>query len=364
MGRTWRTLGPPSSRSRSRWCGTRPGSAGVVAEVCVDGSDRIGGCFPPGGPGRPRIVVGVDGSPGARAALAWALRAAARRGADLEVVAAFPVDLYWIDAYLLEPEAIGELRRDTDQRARAMVAEVRSEPAVTVVPGSAGTVVDVVVLPGGPAENLVQRAESADLLVVGSRGRGSLRSTLLGTVALHVSAHAACPVVVVHSPSPAPSGTVVVGLDNSDHARAALLAAVDEAGRTGARVEAVLAYEVPNYWSDLAPVMGPVLGESREQALERGEAIVSDVLGPGPLLRGTVRVVAVPGSPGEALVRHAADAALLVVGSRSRSRLRGAVLGSVALHCVVHASCPVMVVHRRPVARSSGPTAVPAAARG
>ena len=309
--------------------------------------------------------MGVDGSPGARAALTWALAAAARRGADLEVVAAFAVDLYWIDAYLLEPETLGEVRTDTEQRARAMVDEVRSDPAVAGVPGAAETVVHVVALAGGAAENLVQRAESADLLVVGSRGRGGVRSTLLGSVALHVSAHAGCPVVVVHAPpSPAASGTVVVGLDDSDHARAALLTAVQEAGRTGARVEAVLAYEAPNYWSDLAPVMGPVLGETREQALKRGEAIVSDVLGPGPVLRGTVRVVAVQGQPGDALVRQAAEAALLVVGSRSRSRLRGMVLGSVALHCVVHAPCPVMVVHRRPTAPVAGPAPVPAAAHG
>ena len=361
-----------ATRDRQRgWEPDRPATAGQQSrEVFVDtmhaSTDRTGaGAAEPGGPARPRIVVGVDGSPGARAALGWALIAAARRAADVEVVAAFAVDLYWIDAYLLEPEALGEVRADTEQRARALVADVRRDPAVAAVPGAAGTAVDVVVLPGGAAENLVQRAESADLLVVGSRGRGGVRSTLLGSVALHVSAHAGCPVVVVHTPpSPPSTGTVVVGLDDSDHARAALLTAVQEASRTGNRVDAVLAYEAPNYWSDLAPVMGPVLGETREQALERGEAIVSDVLGPGPVLRGTVRVVAVEGSPGETLVRQANDAALLVVGSRSRSRLRGMVLGSAALHCVVHASCPVMVVHRRPTARTSGPAAVPAAARG
>jgi nucleotide-binding universal stress UspA family protein len=343
------------------------GDRGAVEEIVVDpmraSVDGTGsGPVDPGGPERPRIVVGVDGSPGARAALAWALTAAARRRADVEVVAAFAVDLYWIDAYLLEPEALGAVQTDTEKRARALVAEVRDDPAVAGVPGSAEIVVDVVAVAGGAAENLVQRGESADLLVVGSRGRGGVRSTLLGSVALHVSAHAGCPVVVVHTPPPPSSGTVVVGLDDSDHARAALLTAVQEAGRSGARVDAVLAYEAPSYWSDLAPVMGPAAGETREQALKRGEAIVSDVLGPG--LCGAVRVVAVEGPPGEALVRQAAEAALLVVGSRSRSRLRGMVLGSVALHCVVHAACPVMVVHRRPTARVAGPAAVPAAAHG
>ncbi|MET0764641.1 MAG: universal stress protein, partial [Blastococcus sp.] len=59
---------------------------------------------------------------------------------------------------------------------------------------------------------------------------------------------------------------------------------------------------------------------------------------------------------------------LLVVGSRSRNQLRGVVLGSVALHCVMHAPCPVLVVHPKPdgSARPEAPTAataVPAAGR-
>ncbi|HJX43135.1 MAG TPA: universal stress protein, partial [Geodermatophilus sp.] len=49
-------------------------------------------------PTRPgRVVVGVDGSPGARAALGWALAVAAGTGAPLEVVSAYPVDFYWMD---------------------------------------------------------------------------------------------------------------------------------------------------------------------------------------------------------------------------------------------------------------------------
>ncbi|MGY1605025.1 universal stress protein [Geodermatophilus sp. SYSU D00815] len=302
--------------------------------------------------GRQRVVVGIDGSTGARAALAWAMAEAARRGAVLEVVSAFPVDFYWADPYLLDQQRVEAIRADTEARARATVEEVRAEagPAVDV---------EVLVVAGPPSAHLVQRSAGADLLVVGSRGRGGLRSTVAGSVALHCSAHARCPVVVVH-PTTATAGgppRVVVGLDGSEHARAALLTAVAQAGPLGARVDAVLAYEAPNYWSDLYAVMAPPLGESRAHALARGEAIVRDVLGPEPVLSEAVRVVAVEGHPGPVLVREAQGARLLVVGSRSRNQLQGVVLGSAALHCVMHAPCPVMVVHQR----AAGPAGTAAA---
>jgi nucleotide-binding universal stress UspA family protein len=293
---------------------------------------------------RQRVVVGIDGSAGARAALAWALAEAARRGVDLEVVTAFPVDLTWADAYLLDSAHVDAIRSDTQARAEATVAEVRAEESS---PADLG--VQVLVVTGPPAAELVQRSAGAALLVVGSRGRGAVRSALAGSVALHCTAHARCPVVVVH-PAAAPAAEparVVVGLDGSEPARAALLMAVAQAGPLGARVDAVLAYEAPNYWSDLYAVLAPALGETREHAQARGQAIVREVLGPEPVARGAVRVVPVEGHPGPVLRGAAEGARLLVVGSRSCNLLEGVVLGSTALHCVAHAPCPVMVVHRR-----------------
>jgi nucleotide-binding universal stress UspA family protein len=80
--------------------------------------------------------------------------------------------------------------------------------------------------------------------------------------------------------------------------------------------------------------------------------MVAEVLGDEP--RVPVQVVTVDGPAEAALVKQAEGAALLVVGSRSRSQLPGMVLGSVALHCAVNAPCPVMVVHpQRETARSS-----------
>ncbi|MGY1829331.1 universal stress protein [Geodermatophilus sp. SYSU D01180] len=292
-----------------------------------------------------RVVVGVDGSPGARTALGWGLAVAARTGARLEVASAYPVDFYWTDPFLLDSRRLDAIRADVEERARALVEEVRRDPAVAAVPGTAEVQADVVVAGGAPAEHLVALAEGADLLVLGSRGRGGVRSTLLGSVALHCAAHAPCPVVVVHPGAVEPPPRVVVGVDGSATSRAALARAAAEAGRLGARLEVVAAYQPVSYWSDLYAITAPPASETEEHARARVTAFAAEVL--GSVADTDVRVV--QGSPGDALVQHADGAALLVVGSRSRSRVAGMVLGSVALHCAVHAPCPVMVVHPEPV---------------
>ena len=315
---------------------------------------------------RQRIVVGVDGSAGARAALTWALAEAANRRAAVEVITAFPVDFYWTDAFLLDKRRIDAIRSDTEARARAMVDEVRLDTAVAGLPGADELDVQVLVGAGPPAPHLVQRSEGAALLVVGSRGRGALRSTVAGSVALHCSAHARCPVVVVH-PMTAPAkepARVVVGLDDSGHGRAALAAAVAQAAPMGARVDGVLAYEPLDYWSELYVGMAPPPGETLEVAVARGKAIVAHVLDAGAVGSGSVRVLAVEGRPGQVLVHQAEGARLLVVGSRSHNPLQGVVLGSVALHCVMHAPCPVLVVRGRPVGDAEPAVRATAAAAG
>jgi nucleotide-binding universal stress UspA family protein len=298
-----------------------------------------------------RIVVGIDGSDGSRLALTWALGEAARRRATVDVVTAYPIDFYWIDPYLLDQRRLDALRADTEARARALVDEVRQAPGVLAQPGTADLRVSVQVCAGAPAVHLVHHAAGADLLVVGSRGRGAVRSAVAGSVALHCAAHAPCPVAVVH-PDTAVAGTprVVVGLDDSDHARRALAVAVAQAAPLGAQVDAVLAYEAPHYWSDLYALTLPPAGDTQDAALRRGQAIVDDVLGAEA---AAVRVVAVEGHPAQVLMSQADGARLLVLGSRSRSELEGVVLGSVALHAVMHAPCPVLVV--RPVRSGQEP---------
>jgi len=134
--------------------------------------------------------------------------------------------------------------------------------------------------------------------------------------------------------------TIVVGVDGSDDGQHALAWAIDEARRRGAVLEVVHAWELmasDTMSPDPAGSARAVLAQSLTDADTRGVEV-------HPLL--------VEGRPVPSLVRAAAEADLLVVGSRGRSGIAAVILGSVSSACVHYATCPVVVVppaHRRAV---------------
>lgn len=146
--------------------------------------------------GRPdsgRIVVGVDGSPGARQALRWALSEASLRGASVEVVHAWSYPDQG-------PQA-------ASSPGLAVTVETLEEGALQVVEESlAGLVVreDLQlrrhVAPSPASLALVEAAEGADVLVVGARGRGGFAGLQLGSVAQQCAQHTPCPLVIVPVP--------------------------------------------------------------------------------------------------------------------------------------------------------------------
>jgi nucleotide-binding universal stress UspA family protein len=140
------------------------------------------------------IVVGVDHSPGAKAALAFAAEEARLRGATLRAVHAWQ---YGYVGYTgLEgavPVAGGDINELHAAAQTALDASVRETlPASDVE-------IDQRVVQGAPAAVLVNESRDADLLVVGSRGHGGFAQLLLGSVSQQCAHHAECPVVIVHA---------------------------------------------------------------------------------------------------------------------------------------------------------------------
>ena len=138
-----------------------------------------------------RIVVGVDGSPSSRAALAWAVRQAGFTGASVEAIIAWqnPVTVAGV---LLAPT--GPL--DNLDYGRWAASELNYAINQTVDPD--GPVkVSATVQEGNPAEVLLDAAVGAELLVLGSRRHGGFREALLGSVGQSCAHHAQCPVVLV-----------------------------------------------------------------------------------------------------------------------------------------------------------------------
>lgn len=116
---------------------------------------------------RPRVVVGVDESDGSRAALRFALHAAAARSADLEVVSTFPTDLYWADVTLLDAAWLSQKRESTRNRTWGFVDQVRSASEFA---SPSETPVHVTIGAGAAVDELLRQAVGAELLVVGAAG--------------------------------------------------------------------------------------------------------------------------------------------------------------------------------------------------
>jgi nucleotide-binding universal stress UspA family protein len=138
-----------------------------------------------------RIVVGVDGSPSSRAALAWAVRQAELTGASIEAVAAwhYPVMMAgyaWAPVSGLDDSDWGDIA--AKELTRAIDQTVSPDSPVKIITSARE---------GNAAQVLLETADGADLLVLGSRGHGGFTGALLGSVSQHCAHHAPCPLVIV-----------------------------------------------------------------------------------------------------------------------------------------------------------------------
>ncbi len=135
----------------------------------------------------PRVVVGLDGSPSSHGALRWAVRQAELIGGAVDAITAWEF-----------PPMYGLSAPAVDADLDVQVAQQRLDDEVREVLGEDRSVeVRARVVRANPAEALLDAAEGAELLVVGSRGRGTFARSLLGSVSQQCALHATCPVVIV-----------------------------------------------------------------------------------------------------------------------------------------------------------------------
>lgn len=156
---------------------------------------------------------------------------------------------------------------------------------------------------------------------------------------------------------------IVVGTDGSPDSAIAIRYALYEAARRALPLQVVAVVVAPDYWTEALIVARglPDVPDMRDTARSTARTQIDEAVAADPEL-GSVDVVvdaiAHPGPTGRALMDAAEGAELLVLGHRGRGAIGSAVLGSVGLYCVLHATGPVTIV---PAAWKPAP-AVPAAA--
>jgi len=139
-----------------------------------------------------------------------------------------------------------------------------------------------------------------------------------------------------------------VGVDGSRSSRAALRWAVRQARLTGGTVDAIIAWHIPTMLKNYtwAPIYLEEAGDFAEGARKKIDAVISDEIQPAD--SHLVRSQVVRGHPAQVLLGAAADADMLVVGSRGHGSFAEALLGSASQHYLHHAHCPVLIMRGEP----------------
>lgn len=296
------------------------------------------------------VVVGVDGSDEALEAVRWAAAQAERAEGELTIVCAYSLASYSASAMDGGFAVVNE--ESLKQSAIHAVMEAAKEVRTASVP------VATEVRLGDPVSVLTAISAESDLLVIGSRGRSGIAERLLGGTAFSVPALAECPVIVV-PPHKAgkkftPVERIVVGVDGSDVASAALMSAVDMGILWNSPVDAVVAVPIATgsgvlSWLPVAVDRHAViediskgLGMAVEQALDGRSFQVSEHV--------------LDGSPAALLAEFSTAVDLVVVGTRGRGGFSGMLMGSTSQSVLQHSTCPVMTVPSNHQDRRPNPT--------
>jgi nucleotide-binding universal stress UspA family protein len=272
------------------------------------------------------VLVGVDGRPNGRDAIALASRLIDPDG-KLTLAHVHPGELR--PSHAVSPGLIREERAASDELLeRERVAADVSAELISVVAYS-------------PGSGLHRQAEeqNADLLVVGSCSHSAFGRAMLGDDTRAALNGAPCAVAIAslgYSQHSAPIANIGVGYNDSQESRAALALARKLAAKTGASMHAVQVVAITSY--AYSGIVVPDLGESIEELLKEADDHLKELSG--------IDARAVYGLTGEELAAFSNEVDLLLVGSRSYGPVRRLVLGSTSDYLERHARCSLLVLPR------------------
>jgi nucleotide-binding universal stress UspA family protein len=304
------------------------------------------------------VTVGLDGTRESLAAVDWAAREALARGATLQII-----QVRETGAYPYSPVADDEVEREWAQT-------ITSEALDDLNARMPELAVTVDMVAGRPAHVLADASAETELLVLGSRGLGTVLGFIVGSTALPAVAHTACPVVLVRArphhgdeerghgghhgrsrrrdahgdpASETPGGDLVLGLDLGRPSDELIAFAFDTAARHSTPLRVLHAWDLPPTYG-MRPL--PVPPAMTNELLAAQNQALAAALRPWQDAQPEVKVEAeaVIGQPSRLLVEAAAQASMLIVGRRNRRSRLGTHVGTVAHAVMHHARTPVAIV--------------------
>ncbi len=283
------------------------------------------------------VVVGVDGTDDAIAAVKWAAQYASAVSAPLRIVHAVAVlDLFLGEALVMNARAI---REERDERGREILRAAedivrQDHPGLRVT----------VSMPEGPVADILARASTtAHMLVLGCRRSGAVHDLVVGSDTIRITRRSHAPVLLhraPHTERDLSQDPVIVGVDQSDNSARAAELALEMARVFKTRLV------VTRFWQPPIGV-GSAVGVIDWQALEDSESTaLSEWVGRHLTDRAGVEVETACRMSNVAVGLRAMSAAaqMVVVGTRGRSVMAGLLLGSVSQNMIHHAECSVLVV--------------------
>lgn len=289
------------------------------------------------------IVVGVDGSDASNAAVRWAAREAVMRHVSLMIMHVYTPAI--IDTR--DPRVHERVVKWQRYQARCLIAEALGIVAVVAEGHMPALKTEIISSRAVPA--LVAASKDAQLIVVGSTGKGRLDRFVLGSVSTGLCHHAHCPIAVIHGDAGPIHGDagpetdqrpVLLGIDGSPASEAATAVAFDAASRRGVGVVALHAWSDAGVYTLLGPGWDTFQTAAKEVLAERLAGWQERY----PDVHVERRVVC--DEPAYWLITESDGAQLVVVGSHGRGGFAGMILGSVSTAVAQSVSVPVIVARQ------------------